>query len=313
MRLPSLLVGVATILCLVSAIVGPGLAAPKTVVTIKPVHSLVAAVMAGVGAPVLLVTGAASPHGHALKPSQARALAAADLVIWVGAEMESFFIRPARSLRNSTELLTLLDRDELKRLPARHGGAWEGHEDGEGAPAEHSGDGHDIDPHPWLDPANARAIVAVVSVVLSKLDPANAPTYRGNAARIARELFTLEQEIAGLLAPVREVPYVVFHDAYQYFEARFGTNAVGSISISPDRRPSARRLLEIRRRIKDTGAVCIFAEPQFEPRLVEAAREGTTARVASLDPLGAEIEAGPNAYFELMRNLALSLVSCLEG
>lgn len=291
-------------------------AAPRTVVTIKPVHSLVAGVMAGVGEPVLLVTGAGSPHGHALKPSQARALAAADLVIWVGAALESFFIKPAQSLNGTTEILALLDRPELALLPARHGGAWSGHADHaerrDVAKVGHSDDDHDLDAHPWLDPANGRAIVALAADTLSRLDPANAPIYRSNAVRMTRELAILEQEIAGLLAPLRDVPYVVFHDAYQYFEARFRTSAVGAIGISPDRRPSARRLLEIRRQIKETGAVCVFAEPQFAPRLVETAREGTSARAATLDPLGATIAAGPDAYFELMRGLAISLASCLE-
>jgi zinc transport system substrate-binding protein len=312
MPIPSSVAGVGAILWLVSSLIGPAAAAPKTVVTIKPVHSLVAGVMAGVGAPVLLVTGAGSPHGHALKPSQARALAAADLVIWIGPEMESFFIKPARSLPKTTVILGLLDRDELKRLPARRGGAWEGHDHDDGDYENAGGDG-DTDPHAWLDPANGRAIVALVAATLSRMDPENAAAYRTNADRMVRKLIALDQEIAGLLAPVREVPYVVFHDAYQYFEARFTTRAMGAISLAPDRRPSARRLVEIRRRIKDTGAVCVFTEPQFTPRLVETAREGTSARVAMLDPLGARIKPGPKAYFELVRSLALSLASCLKS
>lgn len=291
-------------------------AAPKTVVTIKPIHSLVAAVMAGIGQPRLLVTGAASPHSHALKPSQARALAVAELVVWVGPEMESFFIKPTSSLPATTTVLTLNAEPGVTKLRARRGGAWQSHgadEDHQDAAGEHAEGGHDIDAHSWLDPANGRAIVALVADRLAVLDPANAAAYRANAVRVTRELQALEQEIAGLLAPLRHVPYVVFHDAYQYFEARFRTNAVGSISISPDRPPSARRLLDIRRRIKASGAVCVFAEPQFEPRLVDTAREGTPARAATLDPLGAAIEAGPNAYASLLRNLALALASCLEG
>ncbi len=153
----------------------------------------------------------------------------------------------------------------------------------------------------------------VLAETLSSLDSANAATYRANAERMIRDLHALEREIAGLLAPSRGTPYVVFHDAYQYFEARFGMNAVGSISISPERRPSAKRLVEIRRRIVETGAACIFSEPQFPPRLAETAREGTTARLSTLDPLGVEIAAGPDAYVEMMRELALALVVCLEG
>ena len=301
-------------------------AAPKTVVTIKPVHSLVAGVMAGIAEPTLLIDGAGSPHDHALKPSEARALAAADLVVWVGPEIEGFFIKPAKSLAKDTVVLTLLERSELTRLPARQGGAWSRHrhddhdekhgDEKHGKHEDKHGHGEaddDFDAHVWLDPANARAIVEVLTETLVSMDPDNAAAYRANASRMSHELKAMEREIAGLVAPSRGTPYVVFHDAYQYFEARFGMNAVGSISISPDRRPSAKRLLEIRRRIVEAGAECIFTEPQFPPRLAETAREGTPARLGVLDPLGVETKAGPRAYDEMMRDLALGLAACLEG
>jgi len=336
MRLSTPVLAIALALAVVTSLSGTvRAAAPRTVVTIKPVHALVAGVMAGIATPTLLVRGAASPHDHALKPSEARALAAADLVVWVGPEMEGFFMKPARSLRSETTVLTLMELTRLTRLPARRGGAWmhdheekhehkhnekhghdekDEHEHGEKHGEKHGHDhGDGFDAHVWLDPANARAIVEVLAETLSSLDSANAATYRANAERMIRDLHALEREIAGLLAPSRGTPYVVFHDAYQYFEARFGMNAVGSISISPERRPSAKRLVEIRRRIVETGAACIFSEPQFPPRLAETAREGTTARLSTLDPLGVEIAAGPDAYVEMMRELALALVVCLEG
>ncbi|MDA1309884.1 MAG: zinc ABC transporter substrate-binding protein, partial [Proteobacteria bacterium] len=244
-------------------------AAPRTVVTIKPIHALVAGVMAGVGEPVLLVTGGASPHMHAMKPSSARALATADLVIWVGPAMESFFIKPAQSIPASVTLVTLIDSAALHRLKARRGGAWDDHHDDEhdnnsAKPTRPPGD-DEIDAHLWLDPANGRAIVALVAETLSRLDPGNGEAYRANAKRLIAELTDLQAEISATLEPVRRVPYVVFHDAYQYFEARFGTNALASISLSPGRSPSARRLYEIRGGIRQSGAVCVFAEPQFMP------------------------------------------------
>lgn len=319
MRLPSLVIALAIALAMVPYLDTPVQAAPRTVVTIKPVHSLVAGVMADIATPTLLVDGAASPHDHALKPSQARALAVADLVVWVGPEMEGFFIKPARSLAKNTKLLTLMERPELIRLPARRGGAWShppheehGEKHGERHGEKHGEASDGTDAHVWLDPANARAIVTVLAGTLASMDPENAAAYHANAVRMVEELHGLEREIAGLLAPSRGTPYAVFHDAYQYFEARFGVNAVGSISISPDRRPSAKRLVEIRRRIDETGAVCIFTEPQFPPRLAETAREGTAARIGVLDPLGVDAEPGPQAYGEMMRDLALELVSCLE-
>jgi len=320
MRLSSLVIALALALGVLASLSVSVQAAPRTVVTIKPVHSLAAGVMAGIATPTLLVNGAASPHDHALKPSQARALAAADLVVWVGPEMEGFFIKPARSLAKNTKVLTLMERPELIRLPARRGGAWSHHAHGKHGEkhgdehGENHGDASDgTDAHVWLDPVNARAIVGVLAETLASMDPENTAAYRANANRMVQELNGLEREIAGLLAPSRGTPYVVFHDAYQHFEARFGVNAVGSISISPDRRPSAKRLVEIRRRIVETGAVCIFTEPQFPPRLAETAREGTAARIGVLDPLGVDAEPGPQAYGEMMRDLALELVMCLEG
>ncbi len=308
MRLSSLVVGSALLLYLMHGMAGACLAAPRTVVTIKPIHSLVAGVMSGVGTPVLLVTGAGSPHGHVLKPSQARALAAADLVVWVGPEMESFFIKPAASFGEDSRLVTLLAHEGLIRLRAREGGAWDsehGHD---------AGDRHDgFDPHIWLDPANARVIVKLLAEKLSEIDVENAASYRGNADRMILELTALERDLAALIAPLRGIPFVVFHDAYQYFEARFGVNAIGSISVSPERRPSARRLVEMRARLTGSGAVCLFTEPQFPAKLADTVREGTTVKISGLDPLGASIEPGPKAYATLMRNLAASLRTCLAG
>ena len=300
--------------------------APRTVVTIKPIHALVAGVMAGVGEPVLLVSGGASPHMHAMKPSNARALATADLVIWVGPEMESFFIKPAQSIPASVTLLTLIDNASLNRLKVRRSGAWDHHADeNDHNHAKHANENDnnhakfarppgadEMDAHLWLDPGNGRAIVSLVAKTLSHLDPYNGEAYQANAKRLIAELNNLQTEITKILEPVRRIPYVVFHDAYQYFEMRFGTNALASISLSPDRSPSARRLYEIRAKIRQSGAVCVFAEPQFAPKLVTTAREGTMAKAGILDPLGAEIPTGAGAYAALLRDLAKSLAACLS-
>jgi zinc transport system substrate-binding protein len=289
--------------------------APRTVVTIKPIHALVAGVMAGVGEPVLLVSGGASPHMHAMKPSNARALATADLVIWVGPEMESFFIKPAQSIPASVTLLTLIDSASLNRLKVRRSGAWDHHADENDhnhAKFARPPGADEMDAHLWLDPGNGRAIVSLVAETLSHLDPDNGEAYQANAKRLIAELTNLQTEITKILEPVRRIPYVVFHDAYQYFEVRFGTNALASISLSPDRSPSARRLYEIRAKIRQSGAVCVFAEPQFAPKLVTTAREGTMAKAGILDPLGAEIPTGAGAYAALLRGLAKSLAACLS-
>ena len=170
---------------------------------------------------------------------------------------------------------------------------------------------HEIDGHVWLDPQNARKMLAEIARALSEAAPDHAETFRANVDRAAAALDTLEADLARDLSPVKAKPYVVFHDAYQYFERRFGLAPVGSITLSPEVRPSAKRLTEIRQRLGALDASCVFAEPQFQPRLVEAVIEGTTARAGTLDPEGALVEPGASAYETLLRNLASGLKSCL--
>ena len=165
--------------------------------------------------------------------------------------------------------------------------------------------------HIWLDPRNARVIVRAMAVELSRADGARRGLYMANAKRLTRRLEALEAEIRATLAPARRSPYVVFHDAYRYFEERFGLRPAGALAAASGRKPGARRLTALRRRIRALGAVCVFAEPQFKPSLLETMMEGTGARAGVLDPLGADIEPGPELYFSLMRGLAASLRACL--
>lgn len=294
---------------------------PKVVVSIKPIHSLVASVMHGVGEPTLLVRGGASPHSYTMKPSDAKALSAADLVVWVGPELESFLEKPLKANAPKATLLTLMDLKGLTLLETREGGAWEAHDHGRKGGHDHKGHdhkGHDhaeeheeLNSHIWLDPANARAIVTALAEALAAKDPAGAETYRTNADRTLQQLDGLDAELKAALAPVKDKPFVVFHDAYQYFEARYDLSAVGSITVSPDRRPSAKRLSAIRAKIGGLGAACVFAEPQFEPALVQTVVEGTRARTGVLDPEGTELPEGEALYPALLRNLAASLRGCL--
>lgn len=294
-------------------------AAPRVVVTVKPVHSLVAAVMQGVGVPELLLEGSASPHAYALRPSGAAALAGADVVVWVGAGLETFLSRPLAALAPRALVLELARSGGVTLLPARSGGAWEAHEEhprepvaraGAAGPARDDG-AAPPDVHLWLDPGNAAGIVRVVARELEQADPPHAGRYRENSARALARIAALDAELEHRLAPVRSVPYVVFHDAYQYFERRYGLAPAGAISVSPERSPGARRLTRVRERILRAGVRCVFAEPQFEPRLVATLVEGTRARTGVLDPLGADLPPGPEAWFALMRNLADALAACL--
>lgn len=280
---------------------------PTVVVSIAPVHSLVAGVMAGVGEPRLLLPPGASPHSYSLRPSEAQALAQATLVVWVGAELETFLEKPLRSLASQARLLTLMDAPGMHLLEVRDEAEWGGHEH------EHGGAHGQHDPHLWLDPRNGIRIVQLVSQRLQTLDPPNAQRYRANAAALEVSLTALDRELADELAPVRGVPFAVFHDAYHYFEHRYQLNAVGAITVNPERPPGAKGLARIQRRISATGVRCVFREPQFESSLVQAVVRGTQARVAVLDPLGAGLEPGPQAYPRLLREIGRSLGECLKG
>jgi zinc transport system substrate-binding protein len=302
---------------------------PKVVVSIKPLHSLVAGVMEGVGEPTLLVKGSASPHTYSLRPSDAQALAEADLVFWLGEGLELFLVRPLANLAESAHQVELGDTPGLILLTPRSGGLWEPHEHHEDADHaeddhEHEAEGeeahgdedHDhehaaYDGHLWLDPRNAVILVGRIAAELRTADPAHAEAYERNAAVLSQRIAALDAELATTLEPVRDEPFIVFHDAYEYFEARYGLAGVGSITVSPEQPPGVRRVQEIHDKITSREARCVFREPNFDPALVERLIEGTTAHTGVLDPEGAALAEGPALYFDLMRGLASSLRNCL--
>ncbi len=332
----------------------------EVVTSIKPVHSLVAAVMQGVGEPHLIVDGGASPHTYSMSPDDAHALEHAAVVFWVGRDLETFLQRPLDTLARNADVVALQDTQGLVRLRYREGGAFEAHdhddghahghdhgaehgrdeehhdhahEEGEKASHAHAADeghahdhehGHadnhdhdhshshgEFDAHYWLDPANAQVLVRRIAEVLGAADPDHADTYARNAEATAERLAGLTEEMAATLAPVADRGFVVFHDAYQYLENRFGLNAVGSVTVTPGVSPGAQRIAEIRDKIESLGAACIFAEPQFEPRIVSMLVEETQAEAGVLDPLGADLTAGPDLYFAMMRRNAEALRDCL--
>jgi zinc transport system substrate-binding protein len=289
----------------------------NVVATIKPIHSIAASVMAGAGEPKLLVDGAASPHTFTLKPSDAKALSAARVVFRVSDGLEPFMIKVIRSLPKSVEVVTLEKVPGLTLLEMRSGGTFEDDDHGHGKGGKHD-HAHDhakkaIDGHLYLDPINAKLIAAHMAEVLSKADPSSAERFKANAEAFRRSMDALTAEIEVRTKPLADRPFIVFHDAYQYFEDRFGLDAAGSVTVSPDIAPSARRLSALRRKISALKAVCVFSEPQFEPRLVTTITEKTKARRGVLDPLGVAIPAGIAHYPTLLRNLAADLESCLKG
>jgi zinc transport system substrate-binding protein len=282
------------------------------VATIKPIHSLVSQVMLGVGTPALLVQGNASPHSYALKPSDARALNSARVVFRVSEQVEPFTRRIVASLPKSTTVVTLSEAPGLKRLAMRDGDTFERHDhidDHHAHAIEHA----TTDGHVWLDPENAKAMVAEIVRALKVAAPQHAAALNVNAAKAVADLDSLTSEIDAALAPIKDKPFVVFHDAYQYFETRFGVTAIGSVTLSPEVQPSAKRLSAVRAKIKALKAACVFAEPQFKSKLIETVLEGTGAKAGTLDPEGGAIEPGPGAYAQLLRGLARDLTGCLRS
>lgn len=296
------------------------IAAPSVVASIKPVHSLVSAVMAGVGEPTLIVKGSASPHTYALRPSDAGALEAADIVFWTGHGMELFLGDALETLATGATVVELADAPGITLLPVREGGAFEAHAHDEAGHEDehaHDADEHDHDEHGegdmhfWLDPQNAKLMVTQIATTLAEADPGNATAYQANAEAELVRLDALEAELAAMLAPVADKPFIVFHDAYQYFEARFGLNLAGSVTVTPDTMPGAARIDELKARLAELGVTCVFAEPNFEPTIISAITEGTPAKAGVLDPEGGALTEGVDLYPDLLRGLAISLVDCL--
>jgi zinc transport system substrate-binding protein len=251
----------------------------------------------------LLVRGS-SPHSYALTPSDTAALYDAAVFFRVSPQIEPFTPKIMQVLPKEVQVVSLLDTPGLELLAARRGPAFERNSSHAGAPDF-------VDGHAWLDPENAKAMVAYVAEILSQKYPTHAAAFRSNAGGLRQRLEMLKHELEQTLKPIADRPYVVFHDAMHYFEKRFNLNAVGSISVSPEIPPSAGRLIELRRRLRAVSAQCAFAEPQFSMALVSTLVEGTGARVGMLDPEAINLAPGPDLYFSLMRTLAADLARCL--
>lgn len=303
--------------------------APHVVVSIAPFHALVSAVMGDVGTPELLVKPGASPHHYNLRPSEIKSLQEANLIFWGGPDLETFLVKPLKSLEGPKEIVELDKTTKLLLLSPRRTAAFEHpaehhHKPGEQAHKhEHKhedegqtccghGEGTDIkDMHFWLDPNNAKLMVATILDRLSTIDPEHQKQYQENAKKFMVKLEALDRELKIKLKPIKKMPYVVFHDAYQYFEHHYGLTGVGAIAIHPELPLSLQRLYEIRERIKKTKAICVFREPQFKSQLVNNLSQDTGARVGELDPLGQSHAKDGSDYLHLLDNIANSLRGCL--
>jgi zinc transport system substrate-binding protein len=305
--------GLRYLLLLLAAFSLPGSAAHaelRVAVTIKPVHSLVAGVMEGVGKPHLIVSGAASPHSYTLKPSNAAALQKADLIFQVGGSFEHFLKAALRNGNPSAKVISLSNIVGLRRLSYRKGGVWSGTSHNQ---HDHRSEtGPDVDPHIWLDPKNAITIVAATAKYLTAADPERRDDYARNAAAMTARLKELDANLQMTVASVRGRPFLVFHDSFQYFETAYGVTAVGAVALDEARTPGVRRIRALKRDIDRHKVICLFTEPQYEPRIVAAIVKGTGVRSGVLDPVGADFDPGPQAYFKLMHRNARALADCLK-
>ena len=311
---------------------------PRVVASILPVHGIVSDVMRGVGEPVLLLPPGRSPHGHGLKPSDARMLADAELLVWVGPGLEGFLVKPSRTIE--AELLELMGAPGIHKLPYRtahdheehgehdarhdheehhnheeHHGHEEHHDHEEHHAKEehHAEEENGIDPHLWLSIDNARVIATLVADSLAVLDPENADSYRANARRARSSYAALSERVAARLRPHRGRAFLTLHDFHQYFDREFDLEYGGSLILRPGLGAGVDTVRRLRRRVAESGVRCVFGEPQMPTGLLETVVEGSRVAVGVLDPLGIAVDAGPGAYVAVMDDLSIALADCLAG
>ena len=316
----------------------PANAEIKVVATIKPIHSLASYLMDGIGKPDLIVDGYASPHGFALKPSHAKMIQNADIIFWVGEDIESFLEKPLKTIAKKAEKIELMEIKGLTKLKFRERNIFEGHDDhghkeddhddhakkeddhdDHGHDDEHKEDNHDdhgheghahgeFDPHIWLDPMNAKVILSEMAEHLIENDPKNEAKYKANLKKAHKDLDKLTKKVKSELN--KDFKSIVFHDAYQYFEKRFGINILGAFTVNTDVMPGAEQLAEIREVIEHDKVSCIFSEPQFNPDIIKAVAKDTNVATGVIDPLGATLNPGKDLYFDLIGNMSKSFKGC---
>jgi len=293
---------------------------PKVVTDIPITHSLVTRVMAGIGMPDLIVDRGASPHEYSLRPSNAASLEVADLVFWISNGLTPWLDDALNTLARNAKVIELMDAKGATVLSFREGATFETHshqhkqdEDGHDE-HKHDEDEHatgNVDPHGWLDPYNGRIWLDVIATALSKIDPTNSDIYFANATQAKADIDTVISELEATLAEFRGTNFIVYHDAYQYFEKRFDVLAAGSISLGDVSDPSPARIAEVRKKVEELGITCVFSEPQFNSELVRTVTDEVSVKTRVIDPLGTQFTLGPDFYLNVLRGIAQSMASCL--
>ena len=290
---------------------------PQVTTDIPVTHSLVTRVMAGIGTPDLIVNRGASPHDYSLRPSNAASLEAADLVFWISSELTPWLEGALKTLAADAKIIELMDAKGSTILPYREGTTFEAHshelkrDEERHTTTQNSNATANIDPHGWLDPDNGKTWLDVIATELSKIDPENTDIYFDNVSQGKTDIDAVISEIDATLATFRGTNFIVYHDAYQYFERRFDVLAAGSISMGDVSDPSPARIAEIRQTVEELDMTCVFSEPQFNPELVATVVDGTKARARVIDPLGTRLALGADFYLNLLRNIAQTMASCL--
>ena len=287
----------------------PANAEIKVVASIKPIHSLASYLMDGIAKPDLIVDGYASPHGFAMKPSHAKMLQNADLIFWVGEDLESFLEKPLSSIAKKAEKIELMETKGLQVLKFRERNIFDEHDHDDHGHDDHEGHAHgEFDPHIWLDPINAKAMLNEMAEHLIENDPKNEAKYKSNLAKALQEIDKLTIDVMTDLSS--SVASIVFHDAYQYFEKRFNVNILGAFTVNTDVMPGAEQLAEIREIIEHDKVACVFSEPQFNPDIIKAVAKDMNIKTGVVDPLGATLDPGKDLYFNLIRNMSASFKGC---
>ncbi|MFY2508061.1 zinc ABC transporter substrate-binding protein [Vibrio pectenicida] len=284
---------------LLSMLIMGNVNATEVLTSIKPIQMIAFEITKGISNPEVLLDSNTSPHDYALKPSDVKRLKRADFVVWYGHDLEPFLVK---ILEHQSNVLTI---SELNNLDLRTY-----------TPEGHHHDGHEHgthDPHFWLGLKQSKQVAKALSNKLGELDPDNQAIYQTNYQAFASKLENQATKWREQLAPIKEIGYYVFHDAYGYFEQDYGLKHIGEFTVSPERKPGAKTLIDIKKKLSKGDAKCVFSEPQFSPAVIDSVLRGSQASTGTLDPLGTETKAGLDSYFVFIQSIVDSFVDCLGG
>ena len=283
----------------------------KVLTSIKPLQLIAAAVQDGVGTPDVLLPAGASAHHYSLRPSDVRAIRSAQLFYWIGPDMETFLVAPLEGRTGETVAVQSLDGLTLRYFGQDDHDHDHDHDHDAHAEHDHNHKPGSLDAHLWLVPSNAQKIAQRMSEDLAKADPDNAARYQTNLAAFSLRLARLDQTLKTQLAPIKDKPYFVFHEAFDYFENAYGLKHAGVFNVGGDAMPGARHVAHMRERLQKIGQTCVFSEPPVTPKLAQTLTQGLPVTLAELDAMGTQQPVSAKGYEGLLEALAASFTQCL--